>query len=449
MSNHSSSNTSASSVGTKPSLDAPSLLLSSKTLQREPADKQGAVPLAEEPLAEALPSEAKQGKTEEHVAPPQKQPDGMAAIYNRKDPTVLEVFETGWLILIMSKDTPRSRACSAFTVGIMSLALIAASTAGYLFPAMIGNIMQVATTQNCDVSQYFKDVMHAIAIPLLFSLGLMLMNMLITYQWYYWKLNLRKDAGDKMHAMLFDCNQQVLVTLLDTPDQRITESLVGFIDSVFSQNGIIHSSANSVVYLVAGVVINGTLLGPSVTAVVILVSLMQLSLEYIYGKPMQYLGQELAFVKGIMRANLVKCVSGVSTGEKVSLKTIDTNLTSIYQTLTKIVHAKIKLAFVGLASGNLQAIFKYMVVLAPTLFFNQPAPSVASLTQRSMTVGMLLSSLLSMNGLFMGWFAVCGLRNRVQDLYDAMHTCRNTDGLYPDNTYFQPSALKPSHLNLV
>ena len=359
-----------------------------------------------------------------------------ANIHDRKDPSLRCVFETAWLVLVLSKKTTMERIQSALLVGGMSLVLVVQSMSVYLFPAMAGNILLVATTQNSDRLQYCKDVSYALAIPLVYSLVMLYVSLQVMYLWYHWKLNLRKDIGDRMHAMLYDCDKQRLVSILDTPDQRITEDLFMFIDAVYSQQGILHMAADSLAFITFGVVVNGMLLGPTMATVIIIYSLMQIWLEYTFGKPLQYILPDLGMKKGVLRANLVNCVSGApdsKTGEQVTLDTIDGNLMDIYHALSKMVSTRIKLAFVQLTGENLKGyVFQYVVALIPTLLFDQPAPNVASLTQSTMSISLLLNALLRVSAIFETWFEVCGYRNRVQDLYDAMYECRNKTGLYPD-----------------
>ena len=82
----------------------------------------------------------------------------------------------------------------------------------------------------------------------------------------------------------------------------------------------------------------------------------------------------------------------------------------------------------------------YVIALLPTLIGAAPAPSIATLTQTTISLGMLLNSLLGLAALAEGWFNIVGLRNRVVDLYDALVACQKAP---PNGTEASGTAAPP------
>ena len=62
----------------------------------------------------------------------------------------------------------------------------------------------------------------------------------------------------------------------------------------------------------------------------------------------------------------------------------------------------------------------YVIALLPVLLGVAPVPTIDKLTQTTISLNMLLGFLLSVSKVLQAYFHVAGLRNRVQDMYDAL-----------------------------
>ena len=296
------------------------------------------------------------------------------SIYQRPDPSFGDMLQAIHILLLLGYDSAKARTWAIVKVSSMSFCLLILSASSYFFPAMAGKILLAATTTYEDKSAYIQAVATALSYPLYFSLVLMAASTQVGWWWFNWILEQRQKQSDKLHAMLYTCDRVALKTKVDTVDQRITNDLGGFNHSCFNSDGIIHSALVIVTHIITGLVVSGSLLGAPTTVAVIAYSILEVSVNSYMGKPMQYIGQEMAYCDGLLRYNIVQLLDDPPpTGEQKAaghhgdpgkLKTVNENFMALVGSWRKAMTTLFKMGIVSGLFGNLSGyVFVYLISL--------------------------------------------------------------------------------------
>lgn len=347
--------------------------------------------------------------------------DEVKARIAAKNPSVLDVCKTAWLIMALGFDTKAERICAVLKVAAASAALVANTAAQYAFPPLIGHVLEAATTQGDP--DYIKSVAAALCWPLLLSIGMLLVEVSTSWWWFTYTIAMRRDIGLRLNEMLFRCDKGELSQRLDTPDQRIQSDTKDFLYFVFSNDGIVHGILTTTASMLAGLVISESLVGPGATAAVVGYAAAQTALEVWAAAPMQQNTQELTYATGHLRQALALVATGQTPPgeEKVTLEHLQHAQKALYTVNLRLIVIQFRMTWVTfLGSRFKEFVVVYVVALLPILIGAAPPPPIDKLVQTTITLNMLLNFLLSMSKVFQAYFHVAGLRNRVQDMYDAL-----------------------------